>query len=197
MAKSAESKITTDHDEIRQWAEERGAKPSCVRGTGGGGDTGMIRLDFPGYSGEESLQPISWDEWFEKFDERGLALLHQETTAGGQRSNFNKLVSRETASEIESGRRRSSSGAGKSKSRSTSGGSKGSGRSSAKKTSKKTSSSGAAKKTQAKSAYTSVGRAGAKKPSKKASASRSSGKKSSPKKAGGKKSAARKSSRSR
>src|SRR3954468_22320769 len=82
----------TDHEQIRQWAEDRGAKPTCVRGTGGGGDTGMIRLDFPGYSGAESLQPIDWDEWFRQFDESNLALLVQETTAGGQRSNFNKLV---------------------------------------------------------------------------------------------------------
>lgn len=56
----------------------------------------MIRLDFPGYSGEQSLEPIGWDQWFEKFDEQGLALLHQETTAKGATSNFNKLVSRES-----------------------------------------------------------------------------------------------------
>lgn len=87
----------TDHEEIRQWAEERGAKPACVRGTGGRGDTGMIRLDFPGYSGSESLEEISWDDWFEKFDKEGLALLHQESTASGQKSNFNKLISRKTA----------------------------------------------------------------------------------------------------
>ena len=85
---------TTDHDEIRRWAESRGARPACVRGTGGGDDTGMIRLDFPGYSGAESLQPIDWDQWFQAFDENGLALLYQETTAGGEQSNFNKLVSR-------------------------------------------------------------------------------------------------------
>jgi len=84
------------HEEIRQWAEERGATPVCVRRTGGRGDVGMIRLDFPGYGGEESLQEISWDEWFDKFDERNLALMVQETTARGQLSNFNKLVSRET-----------------------------------------------------------------------------------------------------
>lgn len=54
----------------------------------------MIRLDFPGFTGEETLQPISWDEWFEAFDENGLALLYQDRTKGGQRSNFNKLVSR-------------------------------------------------------------------------------------------------------
>jgi hypothetical protein len=23
----------------------------------------MIRLDFPGYSGETSLEPVEWDEW--------------------------------------------------------------------------------------------------------------------------------------
>jgi hypothetical protein len=96
MATKAESKITTDHDEIRRWAEERQAQPACVRGTGGEGDIGMLRLDFPGYSGAESLQHINWDDWFEKFDERNLALLHQDTTAAGEKSNFNKLVSRET-----------------------------------------------------------------------------------------------------
>ena len=87
----------TDHDEIRQWAEQRGGTPACVRGTGGRGDTGMIRLDFPGYSGADSLQEISWDDWFEKFDERGLALMVQDATARGQKSNFNKLVSRGSA----------------------------------------------------------------------------------------------------
>lgn len=91
------TRVTVDHDEIRNWAEERGAHPACVKGTGGKGDTGMIRLDFPGYSGGESLQEISWDEFFQKFDESSLALLFQETTRGGQKSNFNKLVARETA----------------------------------------------------------------------------------------------------
>jgi hypothetical protein len=96
-ASSASSRPLTDHEEIRQWAEERGASPACVRGTGGGEDVGMIRLDFPGFSGEQSLEPIEWDEWFQKFDERGLALLVQDETTRGQKSNFNKLVSRETA----------------------------------------------------------------------------------------------------
>ena len=84
----------TDHEEIRQWAEERGAHPSCVRGTGDKGDIGMFRLDFPGYTGEDKLERSSWDEFFEKFDERGLSLLVQDKTARGQKSNFNKLVSR-------------------------------------------------------------------------------------------------------
>jgi hypothetical protein len=88
------SQTLTDHEEIRRWAEERGAKPACVKGTGDKGDVGMIRLDFPGYSGEQSLQEISWDEWFESFDENELALIVQERTAAGEKSNFNKLISR-------------------------------------------------------------------------------------------------------
>ena len=92
------SQTTTDHEEIRRWAEERGAKPACVRGTGDKNDVGMIRLDFPGYTGEDKLQPISWEDWFEKFDERKLALIYQEETADGKKSNFNKPVSREADS---------------------------------------------------------------------------------------------------
>jgi hypothetical protein len=96
----AASHATIDHQEIQRWAEERQGEPACVRGTGGKGDTGMIRIDFPGggrAASREKLQPISWDDWFEKFDERGLALLYQDKTASGRISRFNKLVSRETA----------------------------------------------------------------------------------------------------
>lgn len=92
----AHSRTSTDHDEIRKWAEARGAQPACVKGTGDKGDIGVLRLDFPGYA-EENLQRIGWDEFFEKFDERGLALVYQEKTAGGAVSNFNKLISRDSS----------------------------------------------------------------------------------------------------
>ncbi len=87
-------RVLTDPSEIRDWAEQRGAVPSCVRGTGGRGDIGMIRLDFPGYSGEKSLDRISWDDWSRKFEDNALALIVQDQTARGQKSNFNKLVKR-------------------------------------------------------------------------------------------------------
>ena len=90
----ASAQPLTDHKEIRRWAEDRGATPACVRGTGGANDTGMIRLDFPGYSGEESLAPITWDEWFAAFEQNGLALLVQEDAPRQGTDHFNKLVSR-------------------------------------------------------------------------------------------------------
>jgi hypothetical protein len=98
----------TDHDEIRRWAEDRKAAPACVRRTGGNGDVGMIRLDFPGYSGQQSLEHIDWDEWFQKFDESNLALLVQDSLASGGSSNFNKLIGRETANAREEGNYRAS-----------------------------------------------------------------------------------------
>src|SRR5436305_7283247 len=91
------SKTTTDHEEIRHWAEDRGGKPACVRRTGSANDAGVLRLNFPGYTSDNSLQEIPWEEFFQKFDSNGLALVFQEQTASGERSNFNKLVKRETA----------------------------------------------------------------------------------------------------
>lgn len=89
------SKVTTDHNEIKSWAEERDAKPCRVKGTGGENDVGLLRLNFPGYA-EENLEDISWEEFFEKFEENELALVYQEETSNGEFSNFSKIVSRET-----------------------------------------------------------------------------------------------------
>jgi ferritin-like metal-binding protein YciE len=97
---SKNSRVLTYPEEIRQWAEERGARPACVQGTGGKGDVGMIRLEFGGpFGNDDKLQEISWDDWSREFQDRDLALIVQEKTARGQKSNFNKLISKQTAEE--------------------------------------------------------------------------------------------------
>ena len=96
MASRNSSRVLTDHDEIQRWAEERDARPSAVQKTHTDDSVGIIRLDFPGYSGENSLEEIEWDEWFDKFDDNNLALIVQDQTAEGERSNFNKIVSRDS-----------------------------------------------------------------------------------------------------
>jgi hypothetical protein len=102
------SNTTTDHETIRRWAQERGGSPAAVEGTSRGeDDPGMIRIDVPGYSGEGKLRRIEWDQWFKKFDESGLALVYEDVTASGERSNFNKLVARETAGARAQGQRTS------------------------------------------------------------------------------------------
>ena len=96
---AASSKMSVDHDEIRQWAEARGGKPATVMGTGGKEDVGLLRLEFPDkpYADDGKLEEITWDEFFEKFDSQELALLYQEQTAGGKQSSFNKLIDRKKA----------------------------------------------------------------------------------------------------
>jgi hypothetical protein len=88
------AKITTDHDEIRRWADARDGKPASVKQTKGKNDAGILRINFPGYSGEQNLEEISWDEFFQKFDDKGLAFLYQEQTADGKESRFFKLINR-------------------------------------------------------------------------------------------------------
>lgn len=89
------SQTTTDHHTIRRWVEARDGRPACVRGTGNDNDPGILRIDFPGYGDDSALEPISWDEWFRKFEDQRLALIYQERTDAGEPSNFNKLVSRD------------------------------------------------------------------------------------------------------
>jgi hypothetical protein len=87
---SPESKMTTDHEEIRRWVEERGGQPSRVEGTN------LLRIDYPGFSGEGTLEPLEWEEFFRIFDESNLAFLYQETTKDGGESRFSKFVDRDS-----------------------------------------------------------------------------------------------------
>ena len=61
----SDAKTTTDHKKIRQWVEERGGHPARVKGTEDKqGEGGLLRIDYKGYSGENSLEEISWDEFY-------------------------------------------------------------------------------------------------------------------------------------
>ena len=72
------AETTTDHETIRKWAEKHGGKPAAVRRTHQGGDVGIIRIMFPNapQSEHDELVEITWDEFFEEFDKRKLALLY-------------------------------------------------------------------------------------------------------------------------
>jgi membrane protein involved in colicin uptake len=92
---SAKSSTTTNHDEIRAWVEKRKGTPSTVKGTENNNEnSGILRIDFPGYSGKDSLEAISWEDFFKKFDESNLEFLYQEETSSGKPSRFNKFVSK-------------------------------------------------------------------------------------------------------
>ena len=87
---AAESKVTTDHEEIQRWVKDRGGEPARVKGTN------LLRIDYPGFSGEERLESIDWDEFFTIFDDNDLRFLYQEKTKDGGLSRFSKFVDRDS-----------------------------------------------------------------------------------------------------
>jgi hypothetical protein len=92
---STEAEVTTNHDEIRQWVEDRGGRPARVKGTKKGDGGGLLRIDYPGYSGEDTLETITWEQFFEAFESNKLAFLYQDETKAGKESRFSKLISRD------------------------------------------------------------------------------------------------------
>jgi len=57
--------------------------------------TDVLRIDFPGYSGEGALKEVSWDDFFKKFDREHLAFLYQDKTKSGRMSRFGKFIERD------------------------------------------------------------------------------------------------------
>ena len=91
-----EAQKTTDLNKIMRWAEERDGKPAIVKGTEGSKEGGgVLRIDFPGYRGEDTLEEVSWDEWYKVFKSRDLEFLYQDKTAEGKESRFFKLINKE------------------------------------------------------------------------------------------------------
>lgn len=90
------AQTTTDHSEIKEWVGARGGQPARVKGTNKEGGAGVLRIDLPGYTGDETLEPISWTEFFDGFESDKLAFLYQEESPDGAESRFSKLVDRST-----------------------------------------------------------------------------------------------------
>lgn len=91
---SHELKITDDHNTIKKWVEERNAGPALIEGVvdkGKGG--GMLRIDFRDNS-EGQLTEISWEQFFEIFDESKLEFQYQEKSEDGGKGKFCKFINK-------------------------------------------------------------------------------------------------------
>lgn len=69
---------TTDHALVRNWMERHDAFPAHVTGTEGEGDGGLLRVGFADAQRPESLEEITWEEFFEQFDEKSLVFVYPE-----------------------------------------------------------------------------------------------------------------------
>jgi hypothetical protein len=91
----ASAKTTIDHQTIQQWVEERGGTPAQVKDTGTEEEPGVLRIDYPGFSGEGRLEPLEWDVFFEAFEANELAFLYTEDSE----SRFSKFIARDNMRE--------------------------------------------------------------------------------------------------
>jgi len=99
------AKVTTDHNVILRWAQDRGGRPAAVTPRTGHNHTPSVYIDFPGHPAHAaiakawsasgaSIAPLTWDEFFERFEQDGLAFLYQERTSTGMPSRLFRIVSR-------------------------------------------------------------------------------------------------------
>ena len=88
-ARSTALKATTDHQDIRDWADARGGRPVVIRGARE--RAGGLRIDWSG-RGHEGVEQVSWQDWFRRFDEQGMSLVFRERTGSGDLSRFCKLM---------------------------------------------------------------------------------------------------------
>ncbi len=96
------TKATTDHAHIQRWVEERGGHPARVKGTAVEGSSGVLLIDYPGYSSTQTLEAISWHEFFKGFEENQLAFLYEDEKKAGSQSRFSKLVNRDAGQQWKS-----------------------------------------------------------------------------------------------
>jgi hypothetical protein len=132
------SSKTVEHDEIRQWAEARGGRPSIVRTSGGKGKNksgGVLRIDFG--PKEEKFDEITWEEFFDVFDQSHVSFLHQDQTKDGKESRFNKFVERSPEEDKAAGKKGGEKGASAKKTAAKTSGKESSGKAAEKKASEK------------------------------------------------------------
>ena len=89
------SKTTDNHITIKKWVEDRNGKPSLMDGIvpEKGGDE-MLRIDFMDGS-DGPLHHISWDKFFEIFENTNLLFLYQEGIKVGEKSKSYKFIDRD------------------------------------------------------------------------------------------------------
>lgn len=65
---------TTDRTLVRSVVEERGGYPAHAPESEGQGDQGLLRIGFRDRN--EDLKEITWEAFFEEFDEKDLAFVY-------------------------------------------------------------------------------------------------------------------------
>ena len=92
---SGETKVTTNHEEIRRWASDRGGRPVMLQHDLANPRAAELQIDLLFHKYDDRKKEVSWDDFFARFEGDQLALVYQTETEGGKLSRFARIVRRE------------------------------------------------------------------------------------------------------
>ena len=87
----SKASLTSNRNTITRWVEARGGKPAHVARTADPGKVGLLRIDL--MQSNRELEHISWDQWFEKLDEKGLSVALRDDNVDGSMSTYCRVIS--------------------------------------------------------------------------------------------------------
>ena len=78
-----EANATTDHALVRELVEQGDGYPAHLAESEGTGDGGLLRIGSERGDPDDSLKEISWDEFFDEFEEKELMLVYEDADDPG------------------------------------------------------------------------------------------------------------------
>jgi len=92
--------VTIDHDEIRDWVEDRGGRPALALESAT--NEAPLRIDFG--TSTEGLRSVSWEEFFKRFEAGDLAFMYDPDASDAASGTICSFVDRmEHMDRIENG----------------------------------------------------------------------------------------------
>ncbi len=88
---------TTDHQAIKEWVSRRDGRPAIAKRPEEVSHLRLLHVTFPHTSEAEAVVEITWDEFFEVFEEKELAFLRysQDELIIGDEAHFYQFVNRD------------------------------------------------------------------------------------------------------
>lgn len=94
VAMDKDFQTTVDHNEIMEWAKERGGVPAYFLETDETDVEPKLVINFAAGEMDERIQEMTWEKFFEEFEGRKLAFRYKEINDDGRSSTTCEFVNR-------------------------------------------------------------------------------------------------------
>ncbi len=84
----AQGRVTTDRNVIRKWAKARHGLPAIIKKVTGAGIEMALSIIFPDSQSDEIARRITWEEFFEQFDNQHLVFVYEDRDQNHKQSRY-------------------------------------------------------------------------------------------------------------